>query len=51
MSKSTLHYGIRDIDSAFWRRVKIGCAQEGISIKDKILALLDAWINEKEDRK
>ena len=46
-----IHYGIRDIDKSFWRRVKICCAQEGVSIKDKILALLNDWINEKEDRK
>jgi len=42
-------YNLIHIDPDFWVRVKTKCIEEGISIRDKIITLLENWLTEKID--
>jgi len=44
MSKTT--FSIRDIPDSLWRKVKAKCAMKGITIRQAIIDLLEAWTNE-----
>jgi len=39
-------YMLEITDPALWRRIKAKCAEEGISIKDKLLSLLKEWLKD-----
>ncbi len=42
------HYSMRDLDPAFWRKVKMQAAADGKSVRSIILALLARWLAVKE---
>lgn len=39
--KETMKYILRDIDLTLWKKFKSKCAAKGISIKDRILELIE----------
>lgn len=41
---------VRNIDEAFWRRVKSQAALEGLSTKELILRLLSEWLKQPTHR-
>lgn len=41
-------YQMKNLDQAFWRRVKMQAASDGLSVRTIIIRLLTNWLKQKE---